>query len=74
VLLFDIKNHTRTLLAKEARIEVITEFEQNGTADAVKRNTTQSVGKPSNSVYRSENASFRGEQIHDSIARVASSS
>jgi hypothetical protein len=67
VLLFDIYNQTRALLLKEARIEVITENIKTPTADAVNCNTTHPVGKLKNSVYREDNASFRGEKIHDSI-------
>jgi hypothetical protein len=74
LILFDIKNQTRTRLLKEARIEVISENNKTPTADAVNCNTTHPVGKLLNSLKSEENASFRGEKIHDSIARVASSS
>lgn len=62
VLLFDIYNQTRALLLKEARIEVITENNKTPTANAVNCNTTHPDGKLLNSVYREENASFRGEE------------
>jgi len=52
-------------LLKEARIEVITEKYRPETESAVLRNTEQPLSERSNSVYRSENASFRGEKIHD---------
>jgi hypothetical protein len=56
-----------TQLLKEARIEFITENITTPTADSVLRNTGTPSGKVINSLKSSENASFQGEQVRNSI-------